>query len=175
MQKFQTIVFTASRYGAYLAAAICVYMLCHILLEIVVRSFFGTSTFCMDEFVGYSVGTMAFLSLGYSLETGALIRVNLLLKRIKGKPRRAVELFCAVMTLAAISVPITYFFISVKRFYIRGTTSATWADVPTWIPEAFFLVGMCLFWVQLLAYTLRIITGDIDLESDRAVNLDADS
>jgi hypothetical protein len=34
---------------------------------------------------------------------------------------------------------------------------------------------MCLFWVQLLAYTLRIITGDIDLESDRAVNLDADS
>jgi TRAP-type C4-dicarboxylate transport system permease small subunit len=175
MKIIQNVVFTISRYAAYLAAAICIYMLVHILLEIVVRSFLGTSTYCMDEFVGYAVGTMAFLALGYSLETGALIRVNLLLKHLDGWIRRGVELFCCVTTLLGMAVPMYYFFVSARRFYIRGTTSATWADVPTWIPEACFLVGMVLFWIQLLAYTLRVVTGQIDLRTERAVQLGADS
>jgi TRAP-type C4-dicarboxylate transport system permease small subunit len=150
-------------------------MLGHILLEIVVRSFFDTSTYSMDEFVGYAVGTMAFLAMGYSLETGALIRVNLLLKHLDGMPRRLVELFCAVMTLAAMTVPIGHFWFSVKRFYVQGTGSGTLMDVPSWIPEGAFLLGMVLFWIQLFAYTLRVITGEADLRTERAVDLGTDA
>ena len=174
MKTFQTAVYAASRSAAYVSAVICVLMLVLILVEIVLRSFFDTSTFGMDEFVGYGVGAMAFLALGYSLESGALIRVNLLLKRLKGRTRRTVEIFCASATLTAIAVPIWFFWLSIVRHYKRGYTSGTLADVPAYIPEGFLLFGLVLFWIQLLAYTLRVIMDQVDLRTERAVDLGGD-
>lgn len=159
MMAFQRSVFAVSRACAYLSAAVCVLMQAHIVLEIVLRTFFDTSTYVMDEFVGYGVGVMGFLALGYGLETGALIRVNLLLDRLPGPARRVLEVLCGALTLAAMAIPIWFFWLSAHRNYVRGTGSATLADVPTWIPEALLLFGMAVFWIQLFAYTLRAATG----------------
>ena len=84
MQAFQKTVFFVSRTGAILAGAIIIYMVCHILLEIFVRSVYSTSTFALDELIGYSVAACAYLGLGYTLEKGGLIRVNLV---VTGSPR----------------------------------------------------------------------------------------
>ena len=171
MKVFQHTVYTVSRFAAYVSALICVSMLVLILVEIVLRSFFDTSTFLMDEFVGYGVGAVAFLALGYSLESGALIRVNLLLRRLSGRVRQSVEVLCTFATLTAMAVPIWFFWLSIMRHYKRGYTSGTYADVPAYIPESILLIGMMLFWVQLLAYGLRVLAGQVDLSSERAVNL----
>ena len=171
METFQRVVFTISRFAAYVAATICVLMLLHILLEIVLRSFFDTSTFALDEFVGYGMGAMAFLALGYSLETGALIRINILIRRLDGRLRWAIEMFACITTLFATAIPIVYFWLSIKRHYARGYTSGTYYDVPSWLPESFLLVGLIIFWIQLFAYTLRVLTGQADLRTDHAVKL----
>lgn len=168
------VVFTISRFAAYLSAGICIFMLVHILVEIVLRSFFDTSTFSMDEFVGYGVGAMAFLALGYSLETGALIRINILIKHLTGWIRWAIEVFTCFATLFATGIPIVFFWRSIVRHYERGYTSGTYYDVPSWLPESFLLVGLILFWIQLLAYTLRVLTNQQDLRTDRAVRLGID-
>ena len=52
MKTFQNAVFFISRAAAVLAGVIIVYMVCHILLEIFVRSAFSTSTFALDELMG---------------------------------------------------------------------------------------------------------------------------
>ena len=173
MQAFQRAVFTLSRWAANVSALILVLMVGHIVYEIVLRTFFASSTFVLDEFVGYGVAATSFLALGYALETGALIRVNLLLNRLdpRSLARRAVELFCCVMTLAAMSVPIWFFGRSMWRHYEGGYTSGTIADVPAWLPESFVFAGMALFWLQLLAYTLRVAAGRADLDATRAANL----
>ena len=173
MHAFQRAVFTLSRWAAGLSAVILVLMVGHIVYEIVLRTFFASSTFVLDEFVGYGVAAMSFLALGYTLETGGLIRVNLLLTRLGADTlaRRAVELFCCVMTLAAMSVPIWFFGRSMWRHYAAGYTSGTIADVPAWLPESFVFAGMALFWLQLLAYTLRGAAGRADLDATRAANL----
>ena len=54
MKAFQNSVFFISRAAAVLAALIIVYMVCHILLEIFVRSVYSTSTFALDELIGYT-------------------------------------------------------------------------------------------------------------------------
>ena len=51
-----------------LAMLLIAYLLCHVLLEIVCTSIIGTSTYVLDEFVGYAIATTTFLGLGYSLE-----------------------------------------------------------------------------------------------------------
>jgi TRAP-type C4-dicarboxylate transport system permease small subunit len=174
MKSIHAAIYTISRYAAYVSCAICVYMLGHIILEIFIRTTFGTSTFCMDEFVGYAVGTMTFLAMGYSLENGGLIRVNIILKQLDGMARRIVEVFCAVMTLLSMGMVIWYFWVSTISHYVRGITTATYMDVPSWIPEGLFLLGMMIFWIQLLSYLIRVIRGEVDFTSERAVHLGAD-
>ena len=159
MQTFQKAVFTISRYAAYVAAAIIMYMMFHILLEIFLRNVFNKSTFVVEEMVGYSVAASAYLGLGYCLERGGLIRVTLLLGRFGENTitRRTIEGFCVVSTIFVVGVAIWQFGRSIIRLYGRGYTSGTMSNIPSWIPETLITLGLVLFWIQLVAYLLRVV------------------
>ncbi|MDP5291814.1 TRAP transporter small permease [Oceanimonas sp. CHS3-5] len=149
-----------ARAGAVLAAVLMAAMTLHVMLEIVLRAFFNTSTFVLDEFVGYGVAAMTFMTLGHALETGSLIRVNILLARIRSQAGRLlVELTCAATALVLSGYIAGYFWKSVLRNFTRGATSETIAEVPLWIPEAFVLIGLVIFMIQLLAYMVRLALG----------------
>lgn len=157
MHLLQTVIFTLSRLAGGLAGLLLVAMVLHILLEIVLRAFFSTSTFVLDEFVGYGVAAITFLSLGYTLEHGALIRVNLVLGRTHGRARRALEVLAAGLTLGLLTFLGWFFWFRVARHVSRGTVSNTIAQVPMWIPEGLVLLGLGLFWLQMFAYLLRML------------------
>lgn len=159
-----------SRLGGRVSAAILVAMVAHIILEIVLRGFFRTSTFVLDEYVGYGVAAMTFLSLAYAFEEGSLIRVNLVLVRLRGRLRRIVECFCVVATLGVTVFVATFFWRSVKRNWDRGAVSESMAETPLWIPEALVFAGLALFAVQLLAYLLRLLGGGQPVGVDRAAD-----
>lgn len=159
MRFLQTAIFGLSRGAAAIAAIMLVAMVLHILLEIILRAFFSTSTYVLDEFVGYGVAAVTFFSLGYALEHGALIRVNILLSRLNGWARRALEIFSAGLTLAMLTYFAWFFWIRFERNWDRGTVSSSVAEVPIWIPEGLVLLGLLLFWLQMLAYLLRMILG----------------
>ncbi|MEZ5738236.1 MAG: TRAP transporter substrate-binding protein DctP [Burkholderiaceae bacterium] len=167
MKTFQWLALSLSRAAARLSALILVAMVVHVLVEIFLRTFLDTSTFALDEFVGYEVAAMAFLALGYSLEKGSLIRVTLLLDPLRNRPRgrRLVELFCALATLAATAIPAIYFWRSIHLAWTRGYTTGTITDLPQWVPEVFVFVGLVIFWIQLLAYTIRVWRNEVDLNA----------
>jgi len=156
VRVFQTVVFRISHGAAVLSAALLVLMVLHVLLEIVLRSFFASSTFVLDEFVGYGVAAMTFLTLGYALETGSLIRVQLLLTRSPRPVRSGLEMLGAGLTLALSLFLIAYFWKSVSRNWSRGAVSQSIAEVPLWLPEGLVLLGMALFALQLLAHLVRL-------------------
>jgi len=143
-----------------LSAVLLIGMVLHILYEIVLRSFFDSSTFVLDEFVGYGVAAMTFLSLGYALNEGSLIRVNILLARTRGKPRVGLEIFSVAVTLAMTVFIAGYFWRSVARNWTREAVSESIAEFPLWIPEGLVLAGIVLFAIQLAAYLLRLVAGD---------------
>ena len=159
MQHLQRIILRLSRTAAYFSALLLVLMVCHILLEIVLRAFFDTSTFVLDEFIGYGVAAMTFLTLAYALEEGSLIRVNILLTHTCGRIRQGLELICISSTLVLSSYLLYYFFRNWKRDWDRGAVSESIAEIPMWIPEGFVVIGLALFTLQLFAYGLRIACG----------------
>lgn len=159
MRFLQTAIFGLSRGAAAIAAILLVGMVLHILLEIVLRAFFSTSTYVLDEFVGYGVAAVTFFSLGYALEHGALIRVNILLSRTYGWIRRSLEILAASLTLVLLTYFAWFFWIRFERNWERGTVSSSVAEVPIWIPEGMVLLGLLLFWLQMLAYLLRMLFG----------------
>lgn len=145
--------------AAAIAAAIMTLMIGHILLEIVLRSFFDSSTYVLDEFVGYAVASMTFLTLAYALNDGSLIRVNLVLGRLKGKSRRWVEVGSSSLAFVVFAYILFFFFRSWIRNWDRGTVSGSIAEVPLWIPEGIVLIGLAIFVLQLFVYSLRTVMG----------------
>ena len=166
MQLFQTSVFAISRLGAAIACAILVGIVGLILFEITLRFFFSTSTFVLQEFVGYGVATCTFMSLGYALEHNSLIRVNVLLTRVGPGWRRVLEGLASVLTMGIVAMLMWFFWLRVLRHWTRGSVSNSIAEVPLWIPEGALLLGLGIFWLQLFAYGLRQVTGHMPPVAD---------
>ncbi len=165
MTSFLKIIQKVSRLAAALSALILVLMTCHILVEIVLRSFFARSTYVLDEFVGYGIGTMTFLSLSYSLESHSLVRVNLLLSRFGHKARLYAELICVAITIFVSGFLLCFFWKGVfYRDFVRHTVSSSISQTPLWIPEGMVLLGIVLFILSLVAYTCRLLLGEKPVE-----------
>lgn len=168
MQRIYKIVYRTSQFSAIVAAAALIYMVGHIAIEIIMRGVFASSTFVTYEFVGYAISICIIWSLGYTLEHEQLIRVGILLDRL---PKRAQEIMTAVAAFAVCAATIglaAVFWLRVARAYNRGTVSSSIAAVPTWIPEAVMLIGLCLFALQLAAYGLRHLTRHASPVGERA-------
>jgi TRAP-type C4-dicarboxylate transport system permease small subunit len=159
MPIFYRSVYAISQLGAIGACLMLIAMVGHIVLEILLRNIFSTSTFVQDEFVGYAVAACVFWSLGYTLEHSHLIRVNVLLHRFNERARRIAEVFCGVAAFVCTGYLAWFFWLRLTRNWTRGTVSGSIAAVPMWIPEAIILTGLAIFALQLIAYTLRQITG----------------
>lgn len=154
--------------GAVVAACFLVFMTLHVVLEVALRGIFSTSTFALDEYVGYGTASVTFLAAGYALQEGALIRVNIILGRLRpaGLARRAIEVFSGIMTIAIMALLHWYFLISVFRNYNRGAVSETVAATPLWIPEAIVTAGITILLLRLSAYLLLIVAGGPVFESN---------
>jgi len=152
-------VFGMSRCAAVMAAAAMVLMVCIIAWEIMLRWFFSTSTFVTAEFVGYAMMLCITWSLGYALESGQLIRVQILLAHL---PKRACDWLAAMAALvvacATLGLTLIYW-TRATRAYQRGTVSSSIAAVPVWMIETIMLMGLVIFSIQLFAYALRHMTG----------------
>lgn len=154
-----------SMLGAWLAALLMVYVVFHIAVEVVLR-FFSRSTYVLDEFAGYAMGGIVFLSLGYAIRSGAMIRMSMTTRLMSQGLRRAAELLAAGLTLAVTAGATYFFWLGVERNWDRAAKSETVAAIPLWVPESLALVGLIIVSFQLLSYMLQLLVGGPIVESE---------
>ena len=154
-----------ARAGA-LVAALAVSAACaHILLEVVLRAFFQTSTFVVDEVVGYEVGAAIFLAMGHTYRSGALIRVGLLIETLHERWRFAFEVFAVLAALVATALVCYSMSIELARVWKIGAVSQTIARVPLWLPKGMLLLGVLIFQITLLARLSVLATRGMSLDA----------
>ena len=141
--------------AAWLAVITMFMMVAHILIEIVLRSFFATSTYVLDEFVGYGVAAVTFLALGRAVQTDDLIRVSLVGVLPSKRLQLAFEAFSLISAFVICSGLGYFIALSISRNFTRGRVSETIAEVPLWIPEFIVLVGLLVF---LISVAHRLLT-----------------
>lgn len=166
MSKFAMVL---SRFSNVLAMLALVYMFGHIMLEIVLRNIFTTSTFVLDEFVGYAVSIMTFTALGETLRRGEHIRVTLLTGKVPSVFRSGLFAFGYASCVTISGLALWFVGQSVLRNYTRGTTSASIAAVPQWFPQSFVFLGLFVFTLQALSFLIGTLKGQNDLEEGEAV------
>ena len=113
----------------------------------------------LDEFIGYGVATMTFLSFAVALKDHSFIRVNLVLANIGLSARRWIEVASCTLGVVLFSGIGFYFWKLVARDFTRGTVSNSVAEVPLWIPEAIMLSGIFILVLQFAALTAKYAFG----------------
>ena len=156
MTAFLWVVKRINQAGGIIAGSLIVYMAAHILLEIVLR-FFDTSTYILNEFVGYAVATMTFMGLGFTLERAGLIRVDMLIDRLPHVWTVILDALVSTAVLVLFSWLSWYWLQNVLRSYKRGITSDSLVDTPIWIPEGLVFIGMVVLCITLLARVLSLL------------------
>ena len=137
------------------AGLILVYAVSHILLETVMRSLFDKSTHVLDEFIGFAVLSITFLSLSWSLRDGAMIQVNLITNRLSSKTQNILQSLTALVATGLGAYFWTFLLRNMMKNWKRGAVSESVAEVPLWIPDLIVLIGAGLLVLQLAATSVR--------------------
>ncbi|WP_163271846.1 TRAP transporter small permease subunit [Chelativorans alearense] len=142
-------------FGRLIAQVLIVYMMLHIMLEIMLRVFFRTSTYSMNEFVGYALAGMVFFGLAETFYQRRHVRVNLLIVALPPLGQRILDLSCLVATGLVMSGLTYVVWLTFQRNLERGSVSPSIMAVPTWIIDLVILTGLVLFLLQLVVTIIR--------------------
>lgn len=146
-----------SKAASACSALLLIGVLFHIILEIILRNFFATSTFVLDEFVGYAVSGLTFLAMGETFRRGGLISVTLLETFVSPRIWAWVAVFANLLAVAVGAMLTYYLGRSAVINFMRGSTSGSIADVPQYIPQSIIVIGCAIFLLRAIEATFNAV------------------
>lgn len=160
----QTLSRVCSGAGMTIAAVLLVYIVGHILLEIILRNYFHSSTNTMSEYVGYATGAMTFLALGHTFASRKHVRVSVMRQFWTGRFAIVIELCCLAMTFAAYAFMARFVWTILQRDFLRGSVSSGLVPTPTWYIAAVVFAGLVIFLIQLIASAADTVINGVPEE-----------
>ena len=150
MRKFLNALYDGA---AALAALFMVLLLVMVLLSVVGRElgFYIRGT---DAYAGYFMAAAGFLALAHTLKKGEHIRVTLLINAVKGRFKKAIEIW-ALVAAVALSALFAYYSVklSINSFQFNDVSTGNDAT-PLWIPQISMGVGAV---VLLIAFVDELV------------------
>jgi TRAP-type C4-dicarboxylate transport system permease small subunit len=151
----------------WLAALSLVGLLLIVLLSIVSRQV-GFHVPGTDAYAGYLMAAAGFLALAHTLKKGEHIRVTLLLGKLQGRARRAMELWALAAASFLASLFAFYSARLVWQSHLFHDISTSNDATPLWIPQLAMAAGtliLAIAFVDELVMALRGQRSTIDTAS----------
>jgi TRAP-type C4-dicarboxylate transport system permease small subunit len=135
--------------AAWLAALALVGLLAMVLLSIASRQlhFHVPGT---DAYAGYLMAACGFLALAHTFKRGEHIRVTLIVARLSGAPRRALELWALAAGTALAGLAAAYSVRLSWQSRLFNDISTANDATPLWIPQLAMAAGSLLLVVALV-------------------------
>lgn len=141
------------------AVAMVLMLLAVMLREIVGRYVFNNPSGWAEEIAGYLVAGVTFLGAAYSLRSGNMISVTLLMDRL---PHRVRGWFVGIGYLFSFLVLLLVLYYTsswVLDNYLTDRRSNTGLRTRLWIPQAVMLLGLLGLEIELLRQAVRSLAG----------------
>ena len=161
MNRMYAFVNKLSLWGAYLSALIIMSLVMLILSEIVLRSFFDMSTMIADEYSGYLYLASIFLSLAYTFNEKAHIRINIVSSRLSLKSNRIIDIIAGFITLAVLSFLLYRTTLFVFDAYEFEMLSEAVSETPLYLTQIVMPIGIFLFILSVLVFIIKGLKNDI--------------
>jgi TRAP-type C4-dicarboxylate transport system permease small subunit len=146
------------RITAFLAVTALIGIAAIILADVILRQF-GGQIRSSDDFAGFALVATGMLGLAPTYRRGDHIRVGLIIDRLTGQSRRAVELLCLSFGVLAVGWASWWTGRYALTSYQIHDLSAGLVPVPLWIPQSFMVFGLAVLFIALLEDLFRTLTG----------------
>ena len=160
MNKLLKFTDLASKLGAGLSSVLMLLIVMLIFLEIILRTFFNTSTFIADEYSGYFFVGLVMMGLSYTFKENGHIRITILTTRIPKKASFILEILSLFIVTAVLVFLIYHSAFMIYDGYILDMRADTVAETKLFIPQIFLILGFVLFFIQVAVTTYIKLKGD---------------
>ena len=155
MNKLARLADSLSDITAKISAVILGLMTLLILVEIFIWNLFQKTTLIADEYSAYGLAAIIFLGAGYCLKEKGHIRITLILGFLPPKMTRIITFAATMITTVFMGYLWWCLFLMVKSTFRYESTSGTLTNTPLWIPQAIMLIGAGVFFIQLIATSIK--------------------
>lgn len=112
-----------------------------------------------DDFTAWCMAASAFLALAHTFRSAELIRMGLVIDRIDGRLRRAIELGCTIIGTAAVAYFAWYAVDMVWTSWKFNDISQGVIAVPLWIPQIGMAAGLVILAIAFIDELIHLIFG----------------
>jgi TRAP-type C4-dicarboxylate transport system permease small subunit len=156
--------------AAWLAALAMIGVLLAVLASIISRQL-GVNVPGTDAYAGYSMAAAGFLALAHTLKHNEHIRVTLILGRLHGKAKRALEMWSLS---AAVFLAALFAFYSVRlawQSHALNDISTGNDATPLWIPQIGMAVGTVVLLIAFMdEWWLELKGRRVVIETEEALH-----
>jgi TRAP-type C4-dicarboxylate transport system permease small subunit len=136
--------------GFNLVAALAIFALMMIgVWQVLGRTLFNAPVRGYIDFVELSISTFAFLGIAYCQRLGGHVRMEMILKPMRGRLLWSTEIFGTLVALAVVAILIWYGWGHFLRAYQLGDSTID-AELPVWPSKLAVPVAFALLWLRLL-------------------------
>ena len=155
MKKFKNWIDKASDIGAYLSGLFMILIVLLIITEIILRTFFKTSTLIADEYSAYFFVVVVMLGIPYTLKENGHIKITLITSRLSKKLRLFFEVGAILIALSLSLFILYHSVLMVYDAYSLEMTADSIAETPIFIPQFVIPIGFLLFSLQFISELLK--------------------
>lgn len=148
MKKVLKFIDLASRLGAGLSSILMLFIVILIFVEIILRTFFHTSTFISDEYSAYFFVGVVMLGLSYTFKENGHIRITILTSKMPQRIGFVLEIISLFIILIILGFLIYHSVLMIYDGYVLDIRADTVAETKLFIPQIFIPVGFSLFFMQ---------------------------
>lgn len=145
------------RLNQHLEEAILVVLLaaitCVMMAQIIARTFFNSMTW-PEEFSRYCYIWTVFLSLGYTIKKGNMLRVGILMDLLPQKIRKTIEIIVNIIMLVLFVILFRYSILYTGKIKVIGQLSPA-MRIPMWIMYMSTVVGFGLAVFRMIQETIN--------------------
>lgn len=153
--KFVRLLESASTGGAILSAIFMGLIVLLIMAEIVLRTFFGTSTLIASEYSGYFLVAVVIFGFAYTFRENAHIRITLVYSSLGREGRRIVDILVGISSAAIVGYLFWYSTQMVMESYELEMAADSVSETLLWKPQLVIPLGLALFFLQIVAFIVR--------------------
>lgn len=117
----------------------------------------GFNAYSFDDFAGYCMAASSFLGLAHTYRRNEHIRVALVLDRLTGGARRAMEILCLSASTFLVGYFAWYAIDMAWTSHVIDDVSQGLVSVPLWLPQSGMALGLLIMSIALLEDLLTVV------------------
>tara|TARA_A100001037_G_C14949833_1_gene544463 strand:+ start:216 stop:818 length:603 start_codon:yes stop_codon:yes gene_type:complete len=148
-----------SRFAVWVGGAALMLAAIMVTIDVTFRKAFALTMSGSDEYSGYVFAASTTWAYSYCLLHRANVRIDALYNMLPRKVTAILDVIGLILLHYFMSVMTYYAMIAFLNSWDKNSVSITTLATPQWIPQLFWVMGLCLFVVTVTFVTIYSVTA----------------